>query len=376
MNENQFTGHFSGLLNALEPLRRIQQMVNPLGLTPAWAEVYRQQLQPLEDLTRQITAALPPAVIDHQYSALVAAISSQVSQNVLAAGMVSWPQPVVSAFGNLSHWFQDMAGWQTTIMHRLRETTAPFAAELPVLDAYGQQLLQEIEQLPDDSQQLQELRVITAAIVEPTRSDSTLETMQVALGQLVNLEQQHGRLLEQLVAQGNDAGKTYREYLTLIMTALALLVSCIGLPQCSRQASEPAKAVVAAPGPDVALDGSILIVEQEIIIADEMQRIVQSIGYTAVQCVRSGQEALDVLRTSRVALVMTSVRLDGEMTGIELGRQVRQEFAAIPVLLVSGYPPQLLEAHVKAGAAHDFLCKPFIGPGLQAAIERVISRAE
>lgn len=318
MNENQFTGHFSGLLNALEPLRRIQEMVNHSAVTPAWAEAFRQQFRPLEAIASQFSAAIPRELLD----------------------------------------------------------------QMQHLEDYGQQLLQEMEQQPDASQQLQQLQSITAAIVQPTRTDATLETAQVALNQLVSVVQQHGELLEQLVAQGNDAGKTFREYLNLVIAALALLISYLALNQSPQQVAAPeiAPSVATAATTTVtattatAADG-ILIVENEVMIADTMGRLVQGMGYTALESVFSGQEALDVLRTTRVDLVVTNVKLEGEMTGIELARQIRQEFG-IPVLLVSAYSPQTLQAHVQAGVVQGYVSKPFTDHAFKKGVRDALGQPE
>ncbi|MBT9394401.1 response regulator [Hymenobacter sp. NST-14] len=392
MDDHQFTGHFSGLLNALEPLRRIQEMVNQSVITPGWMAAYRQQFQPLEAIASQFSAAMPAALLDQmqlpeavrqqlpgqQLGSLLASIGSQVSQNILATGVVPspWPMPVLAAIGDYARSFRELAAWQTDFMYQLREAAAEHSAELPDLEDYGQHLLQELEHQPDATQQLQQLQSMTAAIVQPTRTDATIDKVQAALAQLVSLEQQNGHLLKQLVAQGNDAGKTFREYLNLIIAALGLLISYLALNQPHQQAmlSQQAGEAPAATTAAVAA-GSILIVEDDGLIAGEMGRSVQRMGYTALESVCSGQEALDALRTARVSLVVTNIKLEGEMTGVELAQKVRQQYG-IPVLLVSAYPSKMLQAQVQAGVVQGYVSKPFTDLALQAGIRRALGQPE
>jgi two-component system, cell cycle sensor histidine kinase and response regulator CckA len=61
-----------------------------------------------------------------------------------------------------------------------------------------------------------------------------------------------------------------------------------------------------------------------------------------VECASSGQEALALLEARRFDLVLTDNVMPG-MAGVELARAVRSRWPTLPIVMLSGYPPQTPE---------------------------------
>ena len=79
----------------------------------------------------------------------------------------------------------------------------------------------------------------------------------------------------------------------------------------------------------------VLIVEDNIIIAIDIQGRIESFGYSVPAIVASGDEALVKASELKPDLVLMDIGLKGKMTGIEAGKKIREDLN-IPVLYLTG----------------------------------------
>ena len=70
----------------------------------------------------------------------------------------------------------------------------------------------------------------------------------------------------------------------------------------------------------------ILIVEDNVIIADDMQSMLEEIGYEVVDNVIVYEQAIEVLKNNHVDLVLIDIILASDKTGIDLGKHIRQNY--------------------------------------------------
>lgn len=110
----------------------------------------------------------------------------------------------------------------------------------------------------------------------------------------------------------------------------------------------------------------ILIVDDEEPIRELLFWMLGDAGHV-VHMAADGGDALDVLRSHPVDLVLSDINMPG-MDGLELSRRVEAEFPKTPVLLISGRPPP---AGVRA-----FIAKPFRWDTLASAIVRLVGPGE
>jgi PAS domain S-box-containing protein len=78
----------------------------------------------------------------------------------------------------------------------------------------------------------------------------------------------------------------------------------------------------------------ILIVEDDMIAAQSMRHALAHLGYEVAAIVTSGQEAVDRVGELHPDLVLIGVRLEGEMDGLEAGRQIRDRID-VPIIYVT-----------------------------------------
>ena len=119
---------------------------------------------------------------------------------------------------------------------------------------------------------------------------------------------------------------------------------------------------------------SVLIVEDEpetaTLLADSLRRR----GFK-VDAVYSGEECLEYLKTNKVDVVVTDVRMPG-MDGIELCRQLRERYTDLLPLVITGVGGiDTVISAIRAGA-YDYISKPVKVDALEIAVGRAIEHLE
>jgi CheY-like chemotaxis protein len=106
----------------------------------------------------------------------------------------------------------------------------------------------------------------------------------------------------------------------------------------------------------------ILVVDDDEFSQKVVSRILDREGYEVV-CAGSGTEALNLLRKVRPALILMDYMLP-DQDGVETTRRLKQsgDFAAIPVIMLTGQSSRDTVISSLAAGAADFLTKP-INPG-------------
>ncbi len=78
----------------------------------------------------------------------------------------------------------------------------------------------------------------------------------------------------------------------------------------------------------------ILIVEDELLIAESLSDSLKKAAYTVTDIVVSAEEALVSISSNRPDLVLLDIRIEGEHSGIWLGQQLKKELS-IPFVFLN-----------------------------------------
>ena len=116
----------------------------------------------------------------------------------------------------------------------------------------------------------------------------------------------------------------------------------------------------------------ILIVEDNVIIADDMQSMLEEIGYEIVDNVIVYEQAVDVLKNNDVDLVLIDIILASDKTGIDLGKHIREHYN-IPFIFVTSNSDRATEENAKTVKPDGYLVKPFEQQDLYTSIEIALS---
>lgn len=116
----------------------------------------------------------------------------------------------------------------------------------------------------------------------------------------------------------------------------------------------------------------ILIVEDNVIIADDMQSMLEEIGYEIVDNVIVYEQAVEVLKTKEVDLVLIDIILASDKTGIDLGKHIRDKYN-IPFIFVTSNSDRATVENAKTVKPNGYLVKPFEQQDLYTSIEIALS---
>jgi DNA-binding LytR/AlgR family response regulator len=116
----------------------------------------------------------------------------------------------------------------------------------------------------------------------------------------------------------------------------------------------------------------ILIVEDNVIIADDMQSMLEEIGYEIVDNVIVYEQAVDVLKNNHVDLVLIDIILASDKTGIDLGKHIRETYN-IPFIFVTSNSDRATVENAKTVKPDGYLVKPFEQQDLYTSIEIALS---
>ena len=117
----------------------------------------------------------------------------------------------------------------------------------------------------------------------------------------------------------------------------------------------------------------VLIVEDEILIAEELKERLSLLGFSVIGAVDSADEGITIATRERPDLVLLDVRLKGEKDGIQAAREIHQK-VDVPVVYLSAYSDRLTVDRIKGSEYDGFILKPFRAGELQSTIEIAIQR--
>ena len=120
-------------------------------------------------------------------------------------------------------------------------------------------------------------------------------------------------------------------------------------------------------------DRKILIVEDEQVIAMDLEKTILNFGYNVLSTVSSGEEALNFMKSNKPNLVILDILLAGDLNGIETGVIISERFN-IPIIYITAYAKEIL-LRSKITESSAFLVKPFNESELHKKIEEVLSNS-
>ena len=101
----------------------------------------------------------------------------------------------------------------------------------------------------------------------------------------------------------------------------------------------------------------VLIVEDELIIALMIERMVQNLGHKVLAKVTSGEAAIEAAKEHRPDVILMDIRLQGEMDGIDAMSVIRRT-SNIPVIFITGNSDENYRKRVQEADPLGFLTKP------------------
>ncbi len=117
----------------------------------------------------------------------------------------------------------------------------------------------------------------------------------------------------------------------------------------------------------------ILVVEDEGIVAKDIQTSLEGMGYTVVGSACTGADAIRTLSTQPCDLVLMDIMLKGDADGLKAAEQVRALYD-IPVVYLTAYADERTLERAKTTEPFGYVLKPFEESALHTAIEMAFYR--
>lgn len=120
----------------------------------------------------------------------------------------------------------------------------------------------------------------------------------------------------------------------------------------------------------------ILIVEDEILIADTIQRHLERQDYQVTGIAISYEEAVQLYTGEQPDLVLIDIRLSGTKTGIDLGNFIQRKAPTVPFIYLTSQTDKKNIDLAKQSFPASFLTKPIQASALYANIEIALHKQQ
>lgn len=129
-----------------------------------------------------------------------------------------------------------------------------------------------------------------------------------------------------------------------------------------------------APGPEPASEGApvVLVVEDDWLIATEIEASLQDAGFSVPGVACSADEAVEMAARHRPDLVLMDIRLEGDRDGIEAATDIYGRFG-IRSLFISANSDPSTRIRAEATRPVGWLPKPFSEIQLIAAVRKALA---
>lgn len=114
---------------------------------------------------------------------------------------------------------------------------------------------------------------------------------------------------------------------------------------------------------------TVLIIEDEPLIAMDLEHIVSDLGHHVLAIAPTRTAAVEAARAERPGLVLADIQLADGSSGIDAVRDILSSFA-VPVIFITAYPERLLMG--KRPEPTFLITKPFGPAQVKAAVSQAL----
>ena len=118
---------------------------------------------------------------------------------------------------------------------------------------------------------------------------------------------------------------------------------------------------------------TVLVAEDEAIVAMDIKTRLERFGYEVKSVVASGQDAICQADALRPDVILMDIMLQGDLDGITAAEWIGKNLS-IPILFLSAYSEAVLVKRAKDVGSYGYLLKPFDEQQLRIAIEMALAK--
>jgi DNA-binding response OmpR family regulator len=117
----------------------------------------------------------------------------------------------------------------------------------------------------------------------------------------------------------------------------------------------------------------ILIVEDESVVATNLQQSLTEMDYQVIDWVRTGEAAVELAERELPDLILMDIHLAGALNGIESARRIWQR-VQVPIVYCTAHADLETLKAVQTTESYGYVVKPFQSIAVRAAIELALAR--
>ncbi len=118
----------------------------------------------------------------------------------------------------------------------------------------------------------------------------------------------------------------------------------------------------------------LLLVEDEALVAEDLQQQLSGLGYVVVGWAVTAEEALELALKHRPDLVLSDIQIQGPRDGVAAAEAIQQELST-PVVFLTALADESTLQRAKLTAPFGYIVKPCTKVGLRTAIEVALERS-
>jgi DNA-binding NarL/FixJ family response regulator len=103
---------------------------------------------------------------------------------------------------------------------------------------------------------------------------------------------------------------------------------------------------------------TILIVEDEALIAMSLQVELKRAGYLVDRCVATSDAAIERVEQATPDVILMDIRLAGQTSGLEAAQQIRARHHTVPIIFMTGFEKDPYIESINALKPSGMLLKP------------------
>jgi DNA-binding LytR/AlgR family response regulator len=116
---------------------------------------------------------------------------------------------------------------------------------------------------------------------------------------------------------------------------------------------------------------SVYIVEDESIVAKDIQNSLKKLGYNVLGISNNGEDAIKHIVELEPDIVLMDIMIKGPLTGIDVAEKIKKEYN-IPSIFLTAYADESTLAKAKITEPYGYILKPFKEVDLQSSIEMAV----
>lgn len=112
----------------------------------------------------------------------------------------------------------------------------------------------------------------------------------------------------------------------------------------------------------------VLIVEDELLVAADIEESLQMLGYKVIGAVATGKDAIESVERQLPDIILMDIMLKGNMTGIDAANIIRRTHD-VPIIYLTANADLATIEKAKVSLPYGYIVKPFTDKDLQTNIE-------